>query len=451
MKEQIQNSKEEIKASVKVNKRVLIISPHFPPVNAADMHRVRQCLPYLKENGWEAEVIAVDPAYIESYSKDELLSKTFPPDTKVHYITAWDVNFTRKVGLGSLSMRSFFHYRRKGNELLKTGKFDLVFFSTTAFHVMALGPYWKRKFKVPFVMDMQDPWRNDFYLSKPKSERPPKFIIAYTIDKILEARTIPFADAIVSVSKTYCETFENRYKNFDASKCAVIPFGGVPEDFRVMEQQQVSVQKIQLRSDQLNIVYIGRGGYDMKFALQLFFKAIRKGLRENAELFKQIHCWFIGTSYAKEGDGIKTIEPLAKEEKLDGFVTEITDRIPYFETLALLKKADILFVPGSTDTGYTASKIYPYILAGKPLLACFHKTSSVVEVLHQTKAGEVITFDQETDSPDTLVTEIYKKLNYLLLNKNNPVQYDQSGFQPYTAEAMTIKLTDIFNEVIFRG
>ncbi len=433
-------------------KKVLIISPHFPPVNAADMHRVRQCLPYLNQYGWDAEVIAVNPAFIESYSTDRLLLTTIPKDTRVHYVSAWDIKKTRKLGLGSLSIRSFFQFRKKGNELLASGKFDLVFFSTTAFHVMALGPYWKKKFKVPFVLDIQDPWRNDFYLSQPKHERPPKFLIAYTIDKYLEAKTVPYADAIVSVSKNYCDTFQKRYHNFNPAICTVIPFGGVLGDFSVIESEDVKSQKIQLDEKKINIVYVGRGGHDMKFVLQLFFKAICYGLKQpNNDLFKNIHCLFVGTSYAVEGQGEKTVEPIAEMENVKEYVTEVTDRLPYFESLALLKKADILFVPGSTDTGYTASKIYPYILAQKPLLACFHKTSSVVEVLRQTKAGEVITFDQDTDSSDTLVIEIYQKLNYLLLNKANPVQYDQSGFQPYTAEAMTIKLTDIFNEVILRG
>jgi len=77
---------------------------------------------------------------------------------------------------------------------------------------MALGPYWKKKYKVPFVLDIQDPWRNDYYLDKPRHERPPKFFFTYHIDKYLEARTVPFADAIVSVSKTYCDIFKCRYK-----------------------------------------------------------------------------------------------------------------------------------------------------------------------------------------------------------------------------------------------
>ena len=79
-------------------KRVLIISPHFPPVNAADMHRVRQSLPFFKELGWESELIAVDPQYVEAYSLDDLLLQTIPDYIKVHYVKAWDIKITRKFG-----------------------------------------------------------------------------------------------------------------------------------------------------------------------------------------------------------------------------------------------------------------------------------------------------------------------------------------------------------------
>jgi hypothetical protein len=41
-------------------KKVLIISPNFPPVNGADMHRIRQSLPYVRAWGWQPGVLAVD-------------------------------------------------------------------------------------------------------------------------------------------------------------------------------------------------------------------------------------------------------------------------------------------------------------------------------------------------------------------------------------------------------
>ena len=40
--------------------RLLIISPHFPPINAPDMQRVRMSLPHFVDAGWEVVVLTVD-------------------------------------------------------------------------------------------------------------------------------------------------------------------------------------------------------------------------------------------------------------------------------------------------------------------------------------------------------------------------------------------------------
>lgn len=431
-------------------KKVLIISPHFPPVNAADTHRVRHSLPYFKEMGWEAVVIAVDEKYIESYSIDPLLSLTIPRYIEVLKVKAFDINKTRKFGLGSLSMRSYFQVKHKGNELLKKRKFDLIYFSTTAFHVMALGPGWKRKFNVPFILDIQDPWRNDYYLDKPVKERPPKFFISYNIDKYLEAKTLPFADGIISVSEGYCDTYLKRYKNLKREIFCVIPFGFNTDDFSIAEQYLKKVEKVNFDRSKINVVYVGRGGFDMRFAVEIFFAAIAKGLKENKNVFDALKVWFIGTSYAKAGAGQKTIEPVAKELGLEKYTVEITDRIGYFETLFLLKKADILFVPGSVDTSYTASKIYPYIYSDKPLLAIFNKRSSVPEIINKTNGGQVVVFEGQPDETQMkdLVDNCYNKLLKLINTKEKKEALNAKAFEEYTAKSMTRKQVDFFEKVL---
>ena len=126
-------------------KKVLIISPRFPPVNAADMQRVRQSLPYFQKYNWQPVVLTVDEQFVEAYSMDPLLLLSFPENIEVHKVKALRSSITRKFGMGSLSMRSYFFIKRKGDELLASRHFDLVYFSTTAFQVMALGPGWKKK------------------------------------------------------------------------------------------------------------------------------------------------------------------------------------------------------------------------------------------------------------------------------------------------------------------
>lgn len=428
-------------------KKVLIISPHFPPINAADMQRVRHSLPYFKEMGWLPEVIAVKPECVESYSTDLLLNETIPSDINIHYVDAYDVSKTRKFGLGSLSMRSFFQYMKKGNELLKSGDFDLVYFSTTAFHVMALGRYWKQKFGVPFVLDIQDPWRNDFYLDKPKNQRPPKFWLAYNIDKYLEKYTMKKLGGVISVSQGYVDTFLNRYSYLNPEQFTVIPFGYSTVDFDVM-QKSITTTQIAINASKKNIVYVGRGGYDMKLATECFFTALKQVVEEIPTIKDKVHCWFIGTSYAKVGKGNPTLKPNADNIGVGDMVTEITDRVPFFETLYLLKNATGLFVPGSTDKSYTASKIYQYVLAKRPLLAIFYDGSSVLPILKKAGVGTVVSFDDSLQFTPEMIARCKEFIIQLVNSEDQTVDYDESAFDEYSAKAMTKKQTDFFDKVI---
>ena len=430
-------------------KAVLIISPHFPPVNAPDMQRLRQSLPYFVENGWEAEVITINNNYIEINSLDDLLLQSIPQNIKIHTIDAWDVNKTRKFGLGSLSMRSFFQFKKAGNKILKEKKFDLVFFSTTAFHVMALGPYWKRKFNVPFVVDIQDPWRSDFYLNKPKNERPPKFFVTYNIDKYLEAKTIPFADGILSVSQEYIDVFHKRYESTRKTRSLTLPFAGNKLDFDIANDHSTFIKTIPLNKSKKNIIYIGRGGNDLKKALLIFFEALKQIAKEKPELYAQIHCWFIGTSYAAFGKGVQTIFPLANSMGVSDVVTEITDRLPYFQSLNYLKQANLLFIPGSTDTAYTASKIYPYILAEKPMLAIFHKNSSVITIVNETNSGTAISFD-ESENTVSLIGACKQDLLQQLFTENTR-ETNWAAFEKYTAASMTRTMLAFFDNIILKN
>lgn len=427
-------------------KKVLIISPNFPPINAADMHRVRQSLLYFEEMGWQATVIAVQPQYVEM-SQDPILLHTLPSNASIIRIKAYKPEITRKFGLGNIGYRSMLQFYTAGNKLLSTNAFDLVYFSTTAFPVMVLGRIWKRKFKVPYIIDMQDPWRNDFYLDKPKNQRPPKFWFAYRMDKYMEAYAMKKVDGIISVSPGYPKTLMERYKNITPEMCTVIPFGGAPIDFEVLEKSGLPNRLFKPGDGAINLVYIGRGGHDMSLALSGIFAGLAKGIAAFPEVFKRVKMFFVGTSYAADGKGQKTVEPIAEQFGVAQFVTEITDRLPYFEAMKVLKDADILIIPGSTDTNYTASKLYPYILAHKPLIAVFNEQSSVVEILASTKAGSCVTF-QNADNPIDLGNKVFSVLNDYL--KRIPFLPDTNwtAFEPYSAREATRKQVDFFNKTI---
>jgi len=430
-------------------KKVLIISPYFPPFNTADMQRVRQSLPYLRENGWEPTILTVDEKYVEAYSVDNLLLQTFPQDIPVYKVPALKASVTRRLGIGSLSLRAFFSMRKKGDELLRSEKFDLVYFSTTAFHVMALGPRWKRKFGVPFILDIQDPWYNTYYFNHALTKKTPKAWMYHQLDKHLEAKTIPFADGIISVSSGYRDLYLKRYPSLGYDNFRIIPFGCAVLDFPIA-QTNVNNSRVSFSAEEKNAVYIGRGGQDMLLASGIIFDAMGLGVEREPERFRKLRLWFIGTSYALAGAGAKTFEPLAKEKGLGESVTEISDRLPYFETLYLLSKADVLFVPGSTDSTYTASKIYPYIYMNKPMLSVFHEKSSVCDIIRTTSQSKLVAFgDNLSDARrNALVEECYTYLSCVLRNDIKNANLNRQAFEEYTAKAMAVKQINFFNHVL---
>ncbi|MEJ5992838.1 glycosyltransferase [Pedobacter sp. Du54] len=424
-------------------KKVLIISPYFPPANAADMQRVRMSLPYFENFGWEPQVVTVDSSFVDIVM-DKLLVESVPQHIKIHKVKAFSKKWTSKFGLGSLAIRSLWFYKQYVNQLLNKEHFDLIYFSTTQFPVMILGSYWKNKYKIPYVIDMQDPWHSEYYEDKPKEERPKKYWFSYRLNKYLEPIAMKNVDGLISVSNAYLETLMDRYPGVKNIPKEVITFGAFDKDFLIAEKYKDQLN-VSFPNDKhhINFVYVGRGGYDMREALNLLFKAFKTGLINDTALFSRIKFHFIGTSYAPAGEGIPTISTYAKTFAIEKFVTEKTDRISFYQTMHTLLASDVLIILGSNDIQYTASKIYPYILAKRPILSFFHPLSSASKIIKECNAGYVISL--KTDEK-TAIDETYIQLKKLA-ESLKPPSINWEKFNRYTAEEMTKKQCALFDKI----
>ncbi|MDF3079257.1 MAG: glycosyltransferase family 4 protein [Sphingobacteriaceae bacterium] len=424
-------------------KKVLIISPYFPPTNAADMQRVRMSLPFFKEFGWEAEVATVDTRH--SYlGKDELLLQSLPGDVKIHTVGAFSKKWTQKAGLGSIALRSLLFYKKYVDNLLEKKNFDLIYFSTTQFPVCILGRYWKRRFDVPYVIDIQDPWHSEYYQDKPGSERPPKYWFAYRLNKYLERLAMKHVDGLISVSDAYLDTLKERYPRLSNVPMETITFGYFRKDLQLAEEKVDEIGDIvALDPSEVNLVYVGRGGFDMQPAVRLMFSTFRNMLDQYPQKFVRFKFYFIGTSYAPAGQGVETIAPVADEFGLSSHVEEHTDRISYYETLKILRRADALVIPGSNDPSYTASKIYPYLLMDKPLLAVFKQSSSAYHIVKSTNSGYAA--DVDSENAIEVISSFYQSLNL-----QGAMEFDKDWLklEKYSAKNMTLKQCELFERVL---
>ena len=417
---------------------LLLVSPRFPPTSAADSQRLRLLLPHLAAQGCRAEVLAVDPACCAD-GLDPWQAEHLPAAVPIHRVRGLSQRWARLPGLGSIEARCYRALADAGSRLLRRKPFDAVYLSTTAFGCFRLGPLWKRRHGVPFVLDYQDPWVNDHYRRHPEISPPGgrlKYAVVDRLHRLREPRVLRHASGITAVSAAYPAQLQARYPFAAAIPALLLPFPGSDDDFQHLGGIPASQLPFDPSDGLIHWVSIGRGGEDLHTALSGLFEAIAR--HAPVELRRRLRLHFLGTSYAPAGQGIPTIAPLAARYGLGEIVAERTDRLPLSLTMATLKVADALLVLGSNDPGYTASKLIPYLLARRPLLAVMHEQSLVCELLERCGGGHLVHF-----SNDTPTAELSERIasNWLSCDRHAELlPLDRAALRPHTAEGQAEEL-----------
>ena len=365
-------------------KKVLIVSPHFPPFNAPDMQRVRMSLPYYRAHGWEPVVLAVDSPWQTGVREDELLA-TLPPEVRVIRTQALPNALSRLLGIGNIGLRALPFFLWRGTRLLAAEKFDLVLFSNTQFVTFTLGRLWRRWFGVPYVIDIQDPWRTDYY-ERPGSRRPPggwKYQLARFQAWGLEGWTYREASAVMSVSPSYIADLRSRYRHFASIPAEVIGFGASRTDLAAAVAHPVAGQSFDRTGDKIHLLYTGASGPVMPHSLKVLFDGLRLYREVHPERAARLRFHFIGTSYVAAGKGRPSVLPVAAACGVGDQVDEIPHRIGHLEAVRWQQMADVLLLPGSSDLAYSPSKVYPYFLTGRPILGLVFRDSVMERLLDE--------------------------------------------------------------------
>ncbi len=379
--------------------RVLIVSPHFPPVNAPDMQRVRTLLPYLEELGWTGCVLAVAPQDVAAPRDDALLAG-LPAGLRVERCRAWPLRLTAPLGLRTLGWRSWNALRRTGSRLIREWQPDLILFSTTQYLLTTLGPHWQRRHGVPYVLDIQDPWLTDDY-ARPGAPRPPggwKYRIAHALASRLEPRVFRPCAGFVSVSQAYLSALTARYPWFSDKPQTVIPFGVDAADFE--RAVRAAPPAFVREPDRIHLVSVGVIGDIMRPAVEALCQSLAALRRSHPELTARLRLHFLGTSYAPAGQASPSVQPIAEKEGVRDLIEEQTARISWTEAQATLRAADGLLVLTTAAAGYTPSKLAGSFLAERPTLLIAGPDSLAAEASRELGLGPVM--DPGKPAPDTL-------------------------------------------------
>ena len=421
-------------------KKILIISPHFPPSNLAGVHRSRLLAQHLPEFGWNPIILTVDEKYYEE-ALDPNLSKLVSPYLKIEKVKAFKI--TKPRFIGDIGLRAFIQLYKKAKNIIKDDNIDFLYIPVPSFYVALLGRMLSVRTNIKYGIDYIDPWVHKFPGSNITFSR---HWWSTKIASVLEGFAVKKASLISGVAAGYYEGVKSRNpKLLKTAIFAAMPYGGEILDHKGIENLNIKTYLLKENNNKIRLIYAGAMLPKAYLPLEMVFGSIKK----NIELFENVEFYFIGTGKTANDPEGYNVKPLAEKYGLwNKIVYEYPKRVPYLDVLVHLNAADAIFILGSTEPHYTPSKVYQAVLAKKPIYAILHQDSSAVEVLLKSKAGIVLSFNGERD-----IERIRDEFSIKFKEFNEFIQsFDSSlvvmnEFEQYSARAITAKLAEILNSI----
>lgn len=423
------------------NRKILIISPHFPPSNLAGVHRSRLFAQHLPSFGWQPTILMVHEDFYEE-KLDYNLEKLLPSHLRIEKVKAFKTNKPRLIG--DIGLRGFFQLYKKAKQLIKKEHFDFLYIPIPSFYVALLGRWLHITTGIKYGIDYIDPWVHQFPGSNKLLSR---HWFSTQAAKFLEPIAIKKASLITGVAEGYYKGVQERNQKLAKEALFVaMPYGGEKQDHEKVKAMNVEPYLFVKKSDKIQLVYAGA-------MLPKAFGPLEKilaALHAEPKKFQGLELHFIGTGSSPDNPDGFNIKPLA--EKYGSWQTSVFEypaRIPYLDVLVHLNAAGGIFILGSTEPHYTPSKVYQAVLSQKPIWAVLHKESSACKVIRESGAGVVLEFNGEND-----VDIIFKNFSESFDEfKNYLANYDfsnidQKEFEKYSAEKVTGILAAGLNKVL---
>jgi len=422
-------------------KKILIISPKFPPSNLAGVHRSRLFAQHLPQYGWLPVILTVDEKYYEE-ALDHNLTKLLPGNLRIEKVNAFKISKPKIIG--DIGLRGFFQLYKRAKHIIKTEKIDFLYIPIPSFYVALLGRLLHKSTGISYGIDYIDPWVHKF----PGSEKIfSRHWFSTHIAKVLEPIAVRKASLITGVAEGYYEGVLNRNPHLKlTAKCGAMPYGGESLDHKVIKNSNIQPYLFEKNKEVINLIYAGA----MLPKAYLPLESILKVLQNNFSDFQNINFHFIGTGISSNSTNSYLIKSLAEKYNVwNTIIFEHPKRIPYLDVLSHLEAADGVFILGSTEPHYTPSKVYQAVLAGKPIFAVLHKSSTAVQVIEKSRVGTVLAFDGEKDMATIENNFLPKAKEYLsFINHFTPENINTDAFDKYSAKAVTKKLVDLIEAVV---
>lgn len=428
--------------------KVLIITYYWPPSGGSGVQRWLKFAKYLPQYGWKPVIYTPENPDFEI--EDQSLLNDVSPNTTVLTTKIWEPYHIYRFIAGKKKegqhhhtskqkskKKGFLHklaFTLRGNLLipdprrfwikpsinyllkyLKENPVDAIISTGPphSMHMIALKLH--RQTHIPWIADFRDPWTNiDFYK---------ELNLTYLADKIhhkKEQQVISEADCVVSVTPTWCSEFEAKHPK----KIALVHNG--------YDEADVAKRDVTLDAD-FSLAHIGIINKDRN--PKVLWRALSFLVKENEELRKALKIKLVG----KIDDAV--FADIDRYE-LAEYVQTIS-YLPHTEAIEFQQKAQLLLLLINNTpnaNGILTGKLYEYMASQRPVLAIGPTGSDIAKLLHDTKAGSIVDFNDV----EGMKAELLQLFEHY---KTGSLISSATGYQHYSRRFQCGIMAQLLNEI----
>lgn len=399
------------------DKKILLITYHFPPSLAVGGFRMTGFVKYLPIYGWEPYVLTIDEKYIENKDSSHLselehikITRTRilsslrdsylfikkglhkitnqgggnQKETNRHNLTKAEDNsssegLTRKLKRHFISLFITLPDTErnwiipaiiKAFREIKNEKINVILTSGPPHSVHIIGLVINMFTNIHWIADFRDPWMTPFSKALYPTSR-----LSNLIEQGLERKIFTNADLVLATTEKLTHKFKKEYNDLLQTRIKFLPNGFDQEDFSGLNNSR--------KYETFTISYTGSIYFSR--SPEPLFCAIKELVAENRLKLADLRikligsCQFIGGSLTSDVVSLYGLDT----------VVEISDYMPYKKALEVIKKSHVALLLATNQPYQIPAKVYDYMSTGTKILALTGE-GATADVINSTGIGKAI-------------------------------------------------------------
>jgi glycosyltransferase involved in cell wall biosynthesis len=432
-------------------RRILALAYHFPPVGGAGVQRTVKFLRYLPAAGYEG-VVVTGPlgSRGDDFLTDGTLAGELPAATEVHRLDGpepaasggWQARRERWLRADTRWARWWTEGAVEAGRGLRG--ISLVYATMSPFESGRAAARLAAQLGVPWVADLRDPWALDEMQVFPSA-------LHRRLELERMRRELASAAAIVMNTPEATEKLRHAFPELRNRLVATVPNGYDAADFAAPAAPR--------QDGRFRIVHTGALHTDLgtRHRSTQGLRRLLGGTLHDVDILPRSHVYLLqaverllaadrGLADAVEvhlAGGTTT----ADEAAITSGVVRLPGYLPHAESIALVRSADLLFLPmhelaGGARASIVPGKTYEYLASGRPILAAV-PAGDARDLVSAAGTGLVCA----PSDVDAMATLIRGRIDAVRANEPAPT-LRKEVVEPYERRRLAARLADVFDDVL---